>query len=93
MNKATNWRRTLQEALLSFGALMILLIVLVATDPRVRDEFKNNVNATRASEEITQTKTQAQVLVHVIKDQSQKHGPLMLMVVAGSMLALFMFRT
>jgi hypothetical protein len=93
MNKATNWRRTCQEGLLSLAAVVILLLVLVATDGRVRDEFRNNVNAARASEGIAQTRTQAQVVMHVIKDQSQKHAPLMVMVVAGSMLALFMFRT
>jgi hypothetical protein len=93
MHRTASWRRTIKDALLSIGALLIVLVVVTAADERVRQEFRSNLSSERASEGIADTTTQAHVVVHIIKDQSERHGPLLVMVVAGTMLALFMFRT
>lgn len=90
-------RRAISDALLSACALAILLIGLIAMDGRVREEIALNMNGARASTEIAATTSQARrlanVVVHVVKDQSEQHRPLMIMVVVGTVLTIVMFRT
>lgn len=90
-------RRAISDALLSACALAILLVGLVVMDGRVREEIGMSMDGARASTEIAATTSQARrlanVVVSVIKDQSEQHRPLMIMVVVGTVLTVVMFRT
>ncbi len=90
-------RRVVGDALTSVCALTILLIGLVALDGRVREEVTMTMDGARASTRIAATTSQARrlanVVVGVVKDQSEQHRPLMIMVIAGTVLTVVMFRT
>lgn len=91
-------RRAVSDLLLSACALSVLLLILVAFDGRVRDAVRLRFDGgTRASADIvavgTQARDLADVLIESVKVQSRQHGPLMIMVMAGTVLTLFMFRT
>jgi hypothetical protein len=86
----------ISDFLISVSAVGILLALLVSMDPRVRDEATALMNGQRATQ-VAATTGQAQRFIHtvvgVVRDQSQEHGPLMVMLVFGTGLGLFMFRT
>jgi|KBSMisStandDraft_5_1062788.scaffolds.fasta_scaffold1807026_1 hypothetical protein len=91
-------RRVMSDFLLSACALSVILVMLMAFDQRVRDEVRLRLNApARASSDIAAVGGQARsllaVLVESAKSQTQDHGPLVVMVVAGMVLTLFMVRT
>jgi hypothetical protein len=91
-------RRVMSDVLLSACALSVILVLLMAFDGRVRDEVRLRLNApARASSDIAAVGGQARnllgVLVESAKLQTQQHGPLVVMVVAGMVLTLFMVRT
>jgi hypothetical protein len=90
-------RRVISDALISACALGVLLIALVAMDGHVREQVAMSMDSTRASTELAATGAQARklggVVIQIVKDQSQQHGPLMIMVVVGTVLTLVMFRT
>jgi hypothetical protein len=94
-DKSFNVRRALRDALLTACAVGFLLIALVAIDGRLRNEIATNMTGARTTTERAAYEGQARLgfWIHVIKNESQQHAPLLVMVVAGSMLALFMFRT
>jgi hypothetical protein len=88
----------MSDILLSACALSVLLVLLMAFDGRVRDEVRVRLNTpARASSDVAAVAGQARnllgVLVESAKAQSQQHGPLLIMVIAGSVLTLFMLRT
>ena len=89
-------RRRVNDALLSVCALVLLLVGLVAMDARVREEVTTSMDGARASTQIAATTGQARrlanVVVNVIKDQSEQHRPLMIMLVVGTVLTVVMFR-
>lgn len=66
-------------------------------DGRVREEVGMTMNGARASTELAATSSQARrlanVVAGVIKDQSEQHRPLMIMVIVGTVLTVVMFRT
>lgn len=91
-------RRGVSDLLLSACALGVLLVVLMAMDGRVREQVQLRLERPgRASTDIATVSGQARDLVGVmvdsIKVQSRQHGPLMIMVVAGTVLTIFMLRT
>jgi len=88
----------MSDLLLSACALSVLVVALMAFDGRVRDEVRTRINApARASSDLAivggQARNLASVLIESAKEQSRNHGPLMIMVVAGTVLTLFMVRT
>jgi hypothetical protein len=89
-------RRAFQDALISGASVLVLLMVLVAVDDRVRSEVWRR-SSVSPSVELADAGYQAQHFVHVIagavKDQSQTHAPLMTFAVAATILTLFMLRT
>jgi hypothetical protein len=89
-------RRAFQDALISGGSVLVLLMVLVAVDDRVRTEVWRR-STTSPSMELAGAGYQVQHVVHVIagavKDQSQTHSSLMAFAVAAGILTLFMLRT
>jgi hypothetical protein len=90
-------RRLLGDALLSACALAILLVGLIVMDGRVREEVSMTMDGARASTQIAATTGQARrlarVVVGVVKEQSDEHRPLMIMLVVGTVLTVVMFRT
>jgi hypothetical protein len=91
-------RRAISDGLLSACALATLLVVLMAFDGRVREQVRMQFDSSaRASSEVASVGLQARELVDVIieaaKVQSRQHRPLMLVVLAGTVLTIFMLRT
>ena len=89
-------RRAFQDALISGGSVLVLLMLLVAVDDRVRSEMWKT-STLSPSAELSGAGYQVQHAVHVIvgavKDQSETHAPLLTFAVAAGILTLFMLRT
>ena len=89
-------RRAYREALMSVGSVGILLLVLIAADDRVRDQFSRRVVA-HPDVELASAGRQVQHFTSVIavaaREQSFGHAPLLIFALAGSVLVLFMLRT
>jgi hypothetical protein len=89
-------RRVFREALMSVGTVVILLLVLIAFDDRVRDAVSRRVVA-HPSQELAGVGRQASRLTAVIasaaRDQSVGHAPLLIFTLAAGVLVLFMLRT
>ena len=89
-------RRIFGDALMSAGAVVLLLLTLVAIDPRVRDQLAWR-RAAQPSAQIEDAGARVRNVVTVAyqaaRDQTEEHTALMIFVVAGVMLVLFMIRT
>jgi hypothetical protein len=91
-------RRSLRirEALMSAGTVVVLLLILIAFDDRVRDQISRPVAAHRSTE-LASAGQQLRDLTSVIgtaaRDQSINHAPLLLFSLAAVVLVLFMVRT
>ena len=89
-------RRAFGEALMSAGALAILLLALVAVDDRVREQISlrlttgPSVELANAGERVRDLTT---VIVEAARDQSIEHAPLLIFVLAATVLVMFMLRT
>jgi tetrahydromethanopterin S-methyltransferase subunit D len=94
--KARSLRRTIGDLLLSVASLAVVIVLLVAFDPQVREEA-SSITDGRGSPQVAAATGEARKLTHVVtaavKEQSKENRPLMIMFVAGAALALFMFRT
>jgi hypothetical protein len=81
---------------MSVGTVTLLLLVLIAVDPRVREQVSTRVIA-RPSVELAAAGQQARdfttVIVQVARDQSSTHAPLLIFALAATVLVLFMLRT
>jgi len=90
-------RRPWGEALMSIGTLAVILLVLVAVDDRVRDQFSLRFMSSRPSAGIAAASQQARDLTSVIaeaaRDQSLAHAPMLIFALAAVVLVLFMLRT
>jgi hypothetical protein len=89
-------RRQLRDGLISVGAVVILLLVLVAMDNRVRDQVSLRVVAHPAVE-LASAGRQVRDLTTVISEaaryQTIGHAPLLIFALAAMVLMLFMLRT
>jgi hypothetical protein len=89
-------RRVFREALMSAGTVVILLLVLIAVDDRVRDHVSRRVVA-HPSVEVTSVVRQVRdfttVIAEAARDQSLGHAPLLIFTLAAAVLVLFMLRT
>jgi hypothetical protein len=89
-------RRPIREVLMSAGTVVILLLVLIATDDRVRERVSPRV-VTHPSAELASAGRQVRdlttVIIEAARDQTIGHAPLMLFTLAASVLVLFMLRT
>jgi len=88
-------RRVLGDALISAGAVLILLLVLVSVDDRVRERV--SALATPSRSELVSAGTQlgdvSRVVFEAARDQSIEHAPMMIFAVAATVLVLCMLRT
>ena len=89
-------RRAFSDALMSAGALAILLLALVALDHRVREQISLRLTArpsvalANAGERVRDLTT---VIVEVARDQSVEHAPLLIFALSATVLVMFMLRT
>jgi len=90
-------RRTVNEALVSLGALALVLTALVAFDKNVHDQFMlrfgNGGAASEAARASGQLRDIGWVLATAVRHQSIEHAPVTIFVVAAVVLTLFMLRT
>lgn len=89
-------RRVIGDAVMSAGALALLLLTLVAIDPRVRDQAFSR-HAAQSSEELLDTGARARAVATAMyqaaREQTEEHTALTIFVVAGVVLVVFMIRT
>lgn len=88
--------RGLGEAAISVGALGALLMTLVAVDDRVREQVTIRFGG-GASAQLTAASSHVRdlgaVIMDAMRDQSIEHAPLLIFVLAATVLVLFMLRT
>jgi hypothetical protein len=81
---------------MSAGTVVLLLLILIAVDDRVRDQVSRRVVA-HPSVEVQSVGRQLVVFTSVIasaaRDQSLGHAPLLIFTLAAAVLVLFMLRT
>jgi hypothetical protein len=89
-------RRTIGEALMSAGTVAVLLIVIVAMEPRVREQISQRVMA-HPSVELASAGHQVRAFTNVIavevRSQTVAHAPMVGFALAAAVLVLFMLRT
>lgn len=87
-------RRAFNDALISVGALAVLLIILVSVDSRVREHAVRVMNgATSGSVADTALADIGSIVFVAARDQSVAHAPLAIFVVVAGLLLLVMLRT
>lgn len=81
---------------MSGGTVVILLLVLIGFDDRVRDQVSMRLHA-RPSVELASAGRQlgdlTTVITHAAREQSLGHAPLLIFTLAAAVLVLFMLRT
>jgi hypothetical protein len=89
-------RRAFGEALMSAGTVLVVLLVLVGIDDRVRGELSQRFMS-NPTQEIVSAGQHARNLTTVIavaaREQSLAHAPLLIFALAAAVLTLFMLRT
>jgi hypothetical protein len=89
-------RRALNDAMLSVGALCVLLALLVAVDGRVREQVMLRLNGGRATADVVVAESQVRdlvrVVVDVVRDAMMLHTTLSIFVVVATVLTVFMLR-
>jgi len=86
-------RRVFGDAVISLCALLALLLMLVAIDPRVRIQVASawgGSSSTSVSKDLREIST---VLLSAIQDRGIDNAPLMIFALAATVLVLFMLRT
>jgi hypothetical protein len=88
-------RRVFGDGLISIGAIAALLTILVAVDDRVRERFSGQFAAAPTAHLAgagSHVREVASVVFDAARDQSIEHAPLMIFVLAATVLVLFMVR-
>jgi hypothetical protein len=90
-------RRVINDALISVGALGVLIVGLVSVDERMRERLAAALSDPPSSAQLVhagdRVRDVAAVLIMAAKDQSIEHAPLVIFGVAATILVLFMVRT
>jgi hypothetical protein len=88
-------QRAFSDFLISVGALTLLIVLLAAFDGRVREQISLRVSSPSAQVVGAGAALQnlASVVADAVRDQSIEHAPLVIFVLAGTVLILFMLRT
>jgi hypothetical protein len=90
-------RRAISDALISLGALVLLLAALVSIDDRVRDRAEQLLTTPPSSAEIVgvgnEIENVSTVMYKAARSQSVEHAPLVIFGAAAAILVLFMLRT
>ena len=89
-------RRFYKDALVSAGALLIVLGALMAVDGRVREQVSNVLSGATSTQAVASAGGELQhvagILFSAARDQSIDHAPMVIFVVAATVLVLFMLR-
>ena len=90
--------RAFGDVLISVGALLALIVILAAFDGRVREQISLRIGSgARASAQVAEASAALHDLTTVVMDavrnQSIEHAPLVIFVLAATVLVLFMLRT
>ena len=89
-------RRSVRDALMSLGSVVVLLIALVAVDDRVREQLSQKLMK-RPTVELASAGHQVRDITSVVAEaarhQSLEHAPLLIFTLAAGVLTLFMLRT
>ena len=90
-------QRVIKDALISMGALVLLIVALVSIDDRLRERVTDILRRPPSSAEIAGTGAQvaqvSTVVFKAVRNQSVEHAPMVVFVVAATVLVLFMLRT
>ena len=90
-------RRVISDALISVGAVLLLLVALVSIDDRVRERVEGLVATPPRASEIARVGAQIEntssSIYKAARDQSVEHAPMVIFAVAATVLVLFMLRT
>ena len=90
-------KRAIGDALISVGALCALIGLLAAFDARVREQISLRVGAGQPAAQVAHAEAAVRNLATVVfiaaRDQSIEHAPLVIFVLAATVLLLFMLRT
>ena len=83
--------------MISAAALGALVLTLAAFDERVREQISLRLSPGRPSAQVADATAMVRdltaVVVDAVRDQSIEHAPLVIFVLAGTVLMLFMLRT
>jgi hypothetical protein len=93
---AAHARRTFGDALMSTGAVVLLLLMLVAIDDRVREQVSASFRTAPTTELVSAVailQNIATIVFSAARHQTIQHAPLVIFVVAATLLTLFMLRT
>jgi hypothetical protein len=89
--------RAFSDVLISAGALLTLIVVLAVFDVRVREQISLRVGAGNPSAQVSDASVAIRdvvsIVVAAVRDQSIAHAPLVIFVLAATVLVLFMLRT
>jgi hypothetical protein len=89
-------RRAFGDAMISLGAVLLLLMMLVTIDPRVREQVSGTwggPGSPRVATISSQVREVTSVVVTAARDHSIDNAPLMIFALAATVLVLFMLRT
>jgi len=86
----------MNDAVVSLAALTLLIVMLIAIDDRVRDQITLRLHANPAAEMAdigSRLRDVAAIVAVAARNQSLEHAPLVIFVLAATVLVLFMLRT
>ena len=87
-------RRVFGDAVISFGAVMALLVMLVSVDPRVRYQLSSAWDGSGATTSVSKDLVEvSSVVLQALQDHGIANAPLMIFALAATVLVLFMLRT
>ena len=89
-------RRAFGDAMISLGAVILLLMMLVTIDPRVREQVSGSLGgpgSPRVATISSQMHEVTSVVLTAARDHSIDNAPLMIFALAATVLVLFMLRT
>jgi hypothetical protein len=89
-------RRVFGDAMISLCAVLLLLLLLVTIDPRVREQMSNvwgSSGSSAVSGVSHQIRQVSSVVLSAAADHSIDNAPLMIFALAATVLVLFMLRT
>ena len=89
-------RRMFNDALVSAGALLIVLVALMAVDGRVRTQVTTAISGISSPQGMAggvgKARYVAGVVASAAREQSIDHAPMVIFVVAATVLVTFMLR-
>jgi hypothetical protein len=86
-------KRLMNDALISVGALLVLLVALVSIDDRVRDHLRLSFQGFDAAGAGAQASNLGAVALVAARDLTIAHAPMTVFIVAAVLLLVFMLRT